>query len=83
LGHFHGLVSDLNPELLHDTLPSFHIAPDYLQNYYDVLTHATVFPENAYCRDFIAQHQHFTADLETAKTSRFAEVTSDSRRFLN
>ncbi len=67
LGHFHGLVSDLNPELLHDTLPSFHIAPDYLQNYHDVLTHATVFPENGYCRDFIAQHQHFTADLETAK----------------
>jgi len=23
LGHFHCLVSDLNPELLHDTLPGF------------------------------------------------------------
>jgi len=26
-----------------------------------------VLPENAYCADFIAQYQHFTADLETAK----------------
>ncbi len=67
LGHFHCLLSDLKPELLHDTLPSFHIAPDYLQQYTQVLTQATVFPENAYCADFIAQHQHFTADLETAK----------------
>jgi Ser/Thr protein kinase RdoA (MazF antagonist) len=67
LGHFHGLVSDLNTELLHDTLPGFHIAPDYLQNYHSVLSQATVFPEDAYCADFIAQHQHFTHDLETAR----------------
>jgi Ser/Thr protein kinase RdoA (MazF antagonist) len=67
LGHFHGLVSDLNPELLHDTLPSFHIAPDYLQQYKQVLTQDIVFPENTYCADFIAQYQHLTDDLETAK----------------
>lgn len=67
LGHFHRLVSDLNPERLHDTLPSFHIAPDYLQYYQRVLQQATVFPEQAYCADFIAQHQTITEDLETAK----------------
>ncbi len=67
LGHFHCLVSDLNTELFHDTLPGFHIAPDYLQNYHSVLSQPTVFPENAYCADFIAQHQHFTHDLEIAK----------------
>ncbi|MFI3219741.1 MAG: aminoglycoside phosphotransferase family protein [Methylococcales bacterium] len=67
LGHFHGLVSDLNPELLHDTLPSFHIAPDYLRQYHHVLMETTAFPENAFCADFIAQYQHFTDDLETAK----------------
>lgn len=67
LGHFHCLVSDLNPELLHDTLPSFHIAPAYLQQYQQVLTLATVFPENTYCAEFIAQYQHIIADLETAK----------------
>ena len=67
LGHFHSLVSDLAPDLLHDTLPGFHIAPDYLQQYHQVLIHGTVFPEHDYCRDFIAQYQHYTDDLETAK----------------
>ena len=67
LGHFHSLVSDLNPELLHDTLPSFHIAPDYLRQYTQVLKQTTVFPEENYCKDFIQQYQHFTADLESAK----------------
>jgi Ser/Thr protein kinase RdoA (MazF antagonist) len=67
LGHFHSLVSDLNPELLHDTLPSFHIAPNYLQQYRQVLQQTTVFPQNAFCADFIAQYQHFTEDLERAK----------------
>lgn len=67
LGHFHCLVSDLNPELLHDTLPNFHIAPDYLQQYHQVLKQKTVFPEHGYCRDFIAEYQHLVHDLETAK----------------
>jgi Ser/Thr protein kinase RdoA (MazF antagonist) len=67
LGYFHCLVSDLNPELLHDTLPSFHIAPAYLQQYQQVLQQPTVFPENTYCAEFIAQYQHITSDLETAK----------------
>jgi Ser/Thr protein kinase RdoA (MazF antagonist) len=67
LGHFHRLVSDLNPELLYDTLPSFHIAPDYLKHYQRVLQQTTLLPENAYCADFIAQHQAITDDLESAK----------------
>lgn len=67
LGHFHRLVSDLNTELLHDTLPGFHIAPDYLQQYQQVLTQATVFPEHEYCANFISQYQHYTEDLETPK----------------
>jgi Ser/Thr protein kinase RdoA (MazF antagonist) len=67
LGHFHRLVSDLNPELLQDTLPNFHIAPYYLQQYKQVLTQTTVFPEHSYCVNFINQYQHLTNDLETAK----------------
>ena len=67
LAHFHDLVSDLNPENLHDTLPSFHIAPDYLRQYSQVLKQTTVFPEDSYCKDFIEQYQYFTDDLENAK----------------
>lgn len=37
LGRFHGLISDLDPNLLHDTLPGFHITPTYLDKYDEVL----------------------------------------------
>ena len=69
LGHFHQLVSDLDPLLLHDTLPGFHIAPDYLSHYHQVLTQAPkqFVPESLYCAEFIANNQHITDDLEAAK----------------
>ncbi|CAG1020472.1 N-acetylhexosamine 1-kinase [Patescibacteria group bacterium] len=63
LGHFHYLVSDLKPELLHDTLPNFHIAPSYLAHYQAVLkTH-----EDEFCKQFIETHHYFVHDLEDAK----------------
>lgn len=34
LGHFHRLISNLTPSLLHDTLPGFHITPEYLKHYH-------------------------------------------------
>lgn len=69
LGHFHRLVSDLDPLLLHDTLPGFHIAPGYLSRYHQVLTQSPrqLAPESLYCAAFIAKFQHLTDDLETAK----------------
>ncbi|MEY3289112.1 MAG: hypothetical protein RLZZ419_1354, partial [Pseudomonadota bacterium] len=69
LGHFHRLVSDLEPLLMHDTLPGFHIAPDYLRHYHQVLTQSTrqFEPESLYCAEFIANNQHLANDLEVAK----------------
>ena len=69
LGHFHSLVSDLDPVSLHDTLPDFHIAPNYLSHYHQVLTQSPkqYEPESLYCAEFIANNQHITDDLETAK----------------
>lgn len=37
LGRFQALVSDLAPNLLHDTLPGFHHTPVYLKQFDDVL----------------------------------------------
>jgi Ser/Thr protein kinase RdoA (MazF antagonist) len=37
LGMFHTLVSDLPPEKLADTLMGYHITPQYLQHYHQVL----------------------------------------------
>lgn len=36
LGRFHALVSDLRPQMLHDTLPWFHHTPRYLKEFDDV-----------------------------------------------
>jgi len=65
LGHFHRLLSDLKPDLLHDTLPGFHIAPDYLNHYQE--TAASAEQEDPFCAEFIAQCASFVAVLETAK----------------
>jgi Ser/Thr protein kinase RdoA (MazF antagonist) len=70
LGHFHRLVSDLDPLLMHDTLPGFHIAPGYLKHYHQVLLTQSprqLAPESNYCAAFIANNQHLTDDLEAAK----------------
>jgi len=70
LGHFHRLVSDLDPLSLHDTLPGFHIAPDYLSRYHDVSGRVSAPPsskDSRYCAGFIASLEHIADDLESAK----------------
>ncbi|MDP1774481.1 MAG: aminoglycoside phosphotransferase family protein [Methylobacter sp.] len=66
LGHFHRLISDLDPSLLHDTLPGFHITPGYLKRYHQVLQQSD-HPEDHYCADFIARFQSIADDLEAAR----------------
>jgi Ser/Thr protein kinase RdoA (MazF antagonist) len=65
LGHFHRLISDLNPLLLHDTLPGFHITPGYLKHYHQV-RQQPVNSTDPYCAGFIARFQSIADDLETA-----------------
>lgn len=66
LGHFHRLLGDLDPVLLHDTLPGFHIAPGYLKHYREV-SRQSVRRGERYCADFIAKFQSIADDLEAAK----------------
>ncbi len=66
LGHFHRLISDLDPLLLHDTLPGFHITPGYLKHYHRVLQQSNQ-PKDRYCADFITRFQPIANDLENAK----------------
>jgi Ser/Thr protein kinase RdoA (MazF antagonist) len=65
LGHFHRLISDLNPLLLYDTLPGFHITPGYLKHYHQV-SQQPVHSIDPYCAGFIARFQSIADDLETA-----------------
>lgn len=65
LGHFHRLASTLDPATLHDTLPGFHITPDYLSHYQTVARQTTVI--DPFCADFINGFQHHADTLEAAK----------------
>jgi Ser/Thr protein kinase RdoA (MazF antagonist) len=69
LGRFHGLISDLKTERLHDTLEGFHIAPRYLQHYDEVLARwvPTPSPQVDYGLRFIESHRKNIAVLEDAK----------------
>ncbi len=67
LGEFHRRVSDLPTNLLHDTLPGFHITPHYLSDYQQTKPAKQESPEIRFCRDIIAQYQHQADILETAK----------------
>lgn len=73
LGRFHRLLSDLDPNLLHDTLPGFHITPQYLANYDEVLAQGagradprqrTQTPAVAYGLQFVEERRRFATILE-------------------
>lgn len=66
LGHFHRLVSTLATGQLHDTLPGFHIAPDYLAHY-ETVSAETPVAVDPFCADFIKAFTAYTDCLETAK----------------
>lgn len=70
LAHFHRLFSDLNPAVLHDTLPSFHITPHYLKLYHQAISKPSLIREDrdfSYCRRFIETFQYKADVLEQAK----------------
>jgi Ser/Thr protein kinase RdoA (MazF antagonist) len=69
LGRFHHLISDLDPELLADTLEGFHIMPQYLEHYQRVLPTYTgeINPQVEYCLQFVKSRQEWARVLEDAK----------------
>jgi Ser/Thr protein kinase RdoA (MazF antagonist) len=70
LGHFHSLISDLDPALLHDTLQGFHITPRYLQHYDQVMSSfdETQLPaEVTHAMRFVQERRAWAFALEDAK----------------
>lgn len=69
LGMFHLLISDLPATALADTLEGFHITPNYLAEYQQVLKHTqlTASAEAEWCVNFIEKRHSFAAVLEAAK----------------
>lgn len=70
LGQFQSLVSDLNPELLYDTLQGFHITPHYLAQYDAAFANGVKVPESPelrYCHRMIAERRSWIPILEEAR----------------
>jgi hypothetical protein len=72
IGRFQSLISDMPIERLHDTLAGFHITPNYLRRYDEVLARpASTEPaaEVNYGMRFVAQRRAFAPVLEDARAA--------------
>ncbi|MGL5035951.1 MAG: phosphotransferase enzyme family protein, partial [Microcystaceae cyanobacterium] len=71
LGTFHHLISDLATDNLIDTLEGFHITPNYLKHYQEVLAETTVnaSEEVQFCLNFVRDRADWCDVLEQAKAS--------------
>lgn len=69
LGYFHRLVGGLSVDSLHDTLPGFHVTPNYVLHYRQVcaISADRNSAEARYCADFIDSRHEFAGVLEDAK----------------
>lgn len=70
LGMFHNLISDLPVDKLADTLPGFHVTPNYLKQYENVERQYNAFsksPEVEYCSQFINYRKTWAHVLENAQ----------------
>ncbi len=77
LGRFQSLLSDLDPENLHDTLAGFHITPLYLLKYDQVMRrkpHVKDSPDVRYCHRMIAERRQWASVLEDAKDQGALQV---------
>ena len=74
LGRFQSLISDLSTDYLHDTLPGFHITPQYLAHYDTILVQTHTYADRIaarakdveHCFHFVEQRRALAATLEDA-----------------
>lgn len=70
LGIFHHLTSNLNPDLLHDTLPGFHNIEHYLNQYDQVVspgTHRKFTGSEKHCQQFVEDRRSWAPVLENGR----------------
>ncbi|MDQ3248421.1 MAG: aminoglycoside phosphotransferase family protein [Chloroflexota bacterium] len=78
LGRFQSLISDLDTARLHDTLPGFHITPQYLAHYDQVLVGYHAQPpgqgarrvDEQHCFRFVGERRHWAGVLEDALAAK-------------
>ena len=71
LGMFHHLINDLPVDHLADTLEGFHITPEYIQHYQQVISSHEIesSPEVNYCLQFVSDRPDLPFVLESAKAA--------------
>lgn len=71
LGQFHGLLADLDPATLRDTLPGFHVTPEYLDHWDAAWRNWTGTMNDALqtCRAFVEERRAFVHVLENARAA--------------
>jgi Ser/Thr protein kinase RdoA (MazF antagonist) len=68
LGQFHRLLQDLDPALLHDTLPGFHVTPRYLEQYDRAAAgRGKGTADIRFCHEFIGRRRESAHILENAR----------------
>jgi Ser/Thr protein kinase RdoA (MazF antagonist) len=70
LGIFHFLTGNLNPALLHDTLPGFHNIELYFSHYDQVLSsgiHREFTESEKFCRQFVEDRRSWAPVLENGR----------------
>ena len=70
LGIFHLLTGNLNPALLHDTLPGFHNIELYLSHYDQVLSsgiHREITESEKFCRQFVEDRRSWAPVVENGR----------------
>lgn len=75
LGIFHWLISDLNPELLHVTLPGFHNIEHYLKQYDEVIVRSNKSGEDgSFCQEFVEDRKGWAPVLENGRRENLLSV---------
>ncbi len=77
LGIFQSLISKLKVHDLHDTLPGFHVTPQYLARFFDVLKDHQkdiVSSEENYCVGFIKERAKWCSVLEDAAQRNILKI---------
>jgi Ser/Thr protein kinase RdoA (MazF antagonist) len=71
LGRFQRLINDVDTDVLHDTLPGFHIMPHYLAHYEEVVAapERPISPEVRQGMDFIDARKAWAPVLEDARAA--------------
>ena len=75
LGIFHWLVSDLDPELLQNTVPGFHNIEYYLKQYAEASGKGRNITElEQYCRQFVEDRRDWAPVLENGRRNNVLKV---------